>query len=253
MSSGATSAAPLAYCTQCGKALQLGARFCDACGTTANLAKNQGGPSSSSLAGASDIASLDRLAQEHPNDESYQKLLAVALHDESLANCERDPEDGSLLFTSIQQIRHAREQLTRALSLKFNDTQLRSKLEAALRDVNKMEQRKFVGSWFLVVVWGLFYIVPGVVFWAAFRRHRYLMNRDYIDHLRTGKHIGAGARIGGAMGKVYDFCDKISPDWGWIFGLAIFVILSPIFVLLAYKENYLDVKNEAAPATGGVR
>ncbi len=65
-----------------------------------------------------------------------------------------------------------------------------------------MEHRKFVGSWFLVVVWGLFYVIPGIVFWLAFRRPLYLINRDYVDHMRTGKHIGAGARIGGAMGKV---------------------------------------------------
>jgi hypothetical protein len=210
-------------------------------------------PSPSSAAGASDIASLERQALEHPNDESYQKLLAVALRDEALANCERDPKDGSLLFTSIQQIRHAREHLTRAMALKFNDAQLRSSLQAALSDVTKMEQRKFVGSWFLVIVWGIFYIVPGVVFWAAFRRPRYLINRDYLEHLRTGKHIGAGARIGGAMGKVYDFCDKISPQWGWIIGLAIFVLLSPIFVLLAFKENYLDVKKSEASATGRIQ
>ena len=55
-----------------------------------------------------------------------------------------------------------------------------------------------------MVVWGLFYVIPGVVFWLAFRRPLYLINMDYVDHMRTGKHIGAGARIGGAMGKVYD-------------------------------------------------
>jgi tetratricopeptide (TPR) repeat protein len=255
-SSGAPVPVPSGYCAQCRKPISSGARFCNSCGANVSSLKTQTGPSSgspSSFTGASDIASLQRLAQEHPNDESYQKLLAVALHDDSLASCERDPQDGSLLFTSIQQICHAREQLTRALSLRFNDTQLRSDLEAALRDVNKMEKRKFVGSWFLVVIWGLFYIVPGVVFWAGFRRPRYLMNRDYVAHMRTGKHIGAGARIGGAMGKVYDFCDKISPDWGWIIGLAIFVILSPMFVVLAYKENYLDVKKELTPATSAIQ
>ena len=228
MSSGATSAARVAYCTKCGKSLDSGARFCAGCGAAVDLTAARDSPSAKTpAAGSSDIATLERLARGHPEDASYHNLLAVALHDDSLANCERDPKDGSLLFTSIPQLRHAREQLTKALTLKTTDTQLRSSLDAALRDVNLMEQRKFVGSWFLVVVWGLFYVVPGVVFWAAFRRPRYLINRDYIDHLRTGKHIGAGARIGGVMGKVYDFCDNISPSWGWIFGLAIFLMLSP--------------------------
>jgi hypothetical protein len=246
----APSAERTGYCKHCGNPMPSGARFCTACGGAVGVPQpKKDNDSQSSVVGTSDIASLERSAHEHPDDESYQKLLAVALHDEALANCERDPKDGSLLFSSIQQIRNAREQLTSALALKFNDPQLRSNLEAALKDVNKMEQRKFVGSWFLVIVWGLFYIIPGVAVWAAFRRPRYLMNRDYLDHLRTGKHIGAGARIGGAMGKVYDFCDKISPEWGWIFGLAIFVMLSPIFVLLGFKENYMDVKKEEIPTS----
>jgi uncharacterized Zn finger protein (UPF0148 family) len=250
MSSGAATAGPLMYCTKCGKPLSSGMRFCAACGATVGPTPSQSSSSAETAApSTSDIESLERSAKEHPDDESYQKLLAVALHDEALANCERDPKDGSLLFSSIQQITKARGQLTRALALKFNDAQLRSNLEAALKDVNKMEQRKFVGSWFLVIIWGLFYIIPGIVVWAAFRRPRYLINMDYLNHLRTGKHLGAGARIGGAMGKVYDFCDKISPQWGWIFGLAIFVMLSPIFVLLGFKENYLDVKKEGIPAT----
>jgi len=250
MSSGAATAGPLMYCTKCGKPLTPGVRFCAACGAAAGPTPSQSSLSTGTAApSTSDVESLERSAQEHPDDESYQKLLAVALHDEALANCERDPKDGSLLFSSTLQISKAREQLTRALALKFSDVPLRSNLETALQDVNKMEQRKFVGSWFLVIIWGLFYIVPGVLAWAAFRRPRYLINRDYLDHLRTGKHIGAGARMGGAMGKVYDFWDKISPQWGWIFGLAIFVILSPIFVLLGFKENYLDVKKEEIPAT----
>lgn len=250
MSSGATTAGPLMNCTKCGKPLSPGVRFCAACGTTVGQTPSKSSPSTGSAApSTSDIERLEHSAREHPDDESYQKLLAVGLHDEALANCERDPKDGSLLFSSIQQTREAREHLTKALALKFNDSQLRSNLEAALKDVNKMEQRKFVGSWFLVIVWGLFYIIPGIAVWAAFRRPRYLINRDYLDHLRTGKHIGAGARIGGAMGKVYDFCDEISPAWGWILGLVIFIMLSPIFVLLGFKENYLDVKKEVKPTT----
>ena len=149
MSSGATSAARVAYCTKCGKSLDSGARFCAGCGAAVDLTAARDSPSAKTpAAGSSDIATLERLAREHPEDASYHNLLAVALHDDSLANCERDPKDGSLLFMSILQLRHAREQLTKALTLKTTDTQLRSSLDAALRNVNLMEQRKFVGSWF---------------------------------------------------------------------------------------------------------
>src|SRR5437879_4397176 len=41
MSSGPTNAPLLTYCTQCGKSLQLGARFCTACGAAVVAGKPQ--------------------------------------------------------------------------------------------------------------------------------------------------------------------------------------------------------------------
>jgi hypothetical protein len=45
--------------------------------------------------------------------------------------------------------------------LKFNDPELRKHIEESLRLVDSMEERKFAGSWLMVVVLGFFYIIPG--------------------------------------------------------------------------------------------
>jgi len=56
--------------------------------------------------------------------------------------------------------------------------------------------------------------------------------------------------MGGLQGKVYDFFEKVGGEWGWLFGLVfmltIGVLLSPIFMIIAYKQNYLDPQKESA-------
>jgi hypothetical protein len=111
-----------------------------------------------------------------------------------------------------------------------------------------MEERKFAGSWLMVIVLGFFYVIPGVIWWYVNRRPCYLINRDYLRHVRTGSHSTAAAKMGGLQGRVYDFFERINGEWGWLLGLffmlTIGVLLSPIFTILAYKQNYLDVKKE---------
>ena len=166
-----------------------------------------------------------------------------------MAGWSRDPETGELFCTSLQQVQDAREKLSRALGLNFNEPQLRAELEKSLRMVNSMEKRVFTGNWFMVVILGLFYVVPGLLWWYVNRRPQYLINRDYVAFKNTGRDESAGTKMGGMMGKIYAFCEE-SGEWGWLFGLffmfTIGVALSPIFMILAYKENYLGVKNKIA-------
>jgi predicted amidophosphoribosyltransferase len=100
-----------AFCSQCGNRLEAGVKFCAGCGRPAGPAPNSpaGGvpPPIVALAQADDIAALEREVVEHPNDESYMKLLAVALHDDALKDWWEDPEDKSLLCVSKQGIDHA--------------------------------------------------------------------------------------------------------------------------------------------------
>lgn len=252
MASPALSASgPTVNCSKCGTALASGAKFCPKCGASATPAPPTPGirvvttPRVSSSA-RDEIGALEQNVAQNPNDESYKKLLAVALHDDAMKDWWEDPKDKSLLCTSYEGVTYARRQLKRAAELQFNDPALRKEIDRSLRLADSMEKRKFVGSWLMVVVLGFFYIVPGVIWWLVNRRPQYLINKDYMTHVKTGKHAGAAAKMGGIQGKIYEFFENINESWGWLLGLffmlTIGVVLSPIFMILAYKQNYLDVK-----------
>lgn len=237
------------FCSHCGNKLDAGVKFCAGCGRPA-------GSAVSSLAGGApplivpwaqtdDITTLERNVVEHPNDESYRKLLAVALHDDALKEWWEDPEDKSLLCVSRKGLDHARAQLARANQLQFNDSELRGHIQDKLRLVDSMEKRQFVGTWFMVIVLGFFGIFPGVIWWYVNRRLGYLMNRDYMIHAKTGKLTGATARLGGIQAKIYEFFENIG-QFGWVIGFFFTLLLSPLFAILAYKENYLDVRKQMA-------
>ena len=239
------------YCPNCGNKLDAAAKFCPGCGVVAGSAVIAAPPpSAASLASTDDITALERSVADNPNDQSYRKLLAVALHDDAMKDWWQDPEDNTLLCVSLEGLTHARKQLMRANELQFDDPELRKHIQDGLRLVDSMEARKFTGSWLMVVVLGIFYILPGVIWWYVNRRPGYLINGDYAIHLKTGKHTGAAAKMGGLQGKIYDFFENIGGQWGWLMGLAfmltIGVILSPVFMILAYKQNYLDVKKQPA-------
>lgn len=249
MSSATTGINVASYCPGCGTSLELGVRFCPKCGAAVNGVNaqvNASLPSAviSATLPTDEIAELERIAGEHPEDESYQKLLAVQLHDDAMKDWWKDPKDGQYLCTSFQQIQHARTQLTRAAALRFHDPQLRTDIEKFRKLADDMEQRQYTGNWLQIVILGLFWIFPGVIWWYVNRRPAFLINRDYVREIQTGKHPGAGAKMGGAMEKVSNFFDSVTGGWGWIFSLIFMVVFSPVFMILAYKQNYLDVKKE---------
>lgn len=243
------SGAP-AFCHKCGQPLGSSGSFCSKCGCEVGAVAHTTVVGRATAPLQDGISPLELAVAEHPEDESYSKLLAVALHDDAMKNWVEDPEDKSLLCISGADVEYARKQLTRASNLQFNDPTLREHIAKSLRLANSMQERKFAGSWLMVIVLGLFYIVPGVVWWYVNRRPLYLLNRDYIAHISTGRHQTAAAKMGGLQGKIYDFFENIGGSWGWLLGLffmlTIGVVLSPIFMFLAYKQNYLDARNELA-------
>ena len=250
MQSNPTQTGTRRECSHCGSPVQPDMRFCENCGTavTTAMAKPPSPPRSTASLPAKPVldetAELERLAAQHPEDESYQKLLAVQLHDDAMKNWWKDPKDGQYLCTSFQQIQFARTQLNRAAGLRFHDPQLRADIDRLGRLVDSMEQRQYTGNWFQVVILGFFGIFPGVIWWWVNRRPAFLMNRDYIREIQSGKHPGVGAKMGGAMEKVSNFFDSVTGGWGGLFALAFMVIFSPVFMILAFKQNYLDVKKE---------
>ncbi len=235
-------------CTHCGGSLSPRARFCARCGAAAGLPPETIGPVPASPKGnvstTDDITALQRLVTQHPEDESYQKLLAVQLHDDAMKDWWKDPKDGQYLCTSARQIKYARKQLDRAASLTFVDPKLREDIEKTRHLVRHMEERQYTGNWFQILILGIFYIFPGVIWWFVNRRPLFLMNRDYVKYVESGKHPSAGAKMGGAMEKVSDFFDSVTGGWGGWFALAFMIIFSPIFMVLAFKQNYLDVQKE---------
>ena len=249
MSSIPSGTTVVANCANCAGPLEPGTKFCPGCGVatgTLQVPAPVVKPSIvvSSKPATDEISEMERIAAAHPEDESYQKLLAVQLHDDAMKDWWRNPEDGQNLCTSIGQIRHARMQLNRAAALQFNDPELRASIEKLRKVTDSMEQREYTGNWVQIVILGLFYIFPGVIWWYVNRRPAFLINLDYKKSIETGKHPGAGAKMGGAMEKVSDFFDSVTGGWGGWFALAFMVIFSPIFMLLAFKQNYLDVKRE---------
>jgi hypothetical protein len=46
------------------------------------------------------------------------------------------------------------------------------------------------------------------------------------------------------MERVSNFFDSVTGGWGSLFALAFMIIFSPIFMVLAFKHNYLDVQKE---------
>ena len=155
------------FCTHCGTQLQPNAKFCSKCGGTATVAAQAVGapkPSAISIASSSgdEIAALEQMVAEHPDDPNYQKLLAIQLHDDAMKDWWKDPENGHYLCTTARQIQYARRQIDRAEALRFDDPKLRADLAKMRELVNSMEKRVYSGSWFHVIVLGLFYIVPGL-------------------------------------------------------------------------------------------
>lgn len=249
MSSATVRLDAVRFCTHCGTQLQPNGKFCSTCGGTTTATAQAGGapkPSVISIAGSGgdEVAALEQMVAEHPDDPSYQKLLAVQLHDDAMRDWWKDPEDGQLLCTTARQIRYARRQIDRAEALRFDDPQLRAELAKMRQLVESMEKRVYSGSWFHVIVLGFFYIVPGVMWWFVNLRPNFLLNRDYVHQSETGKHPAALAKMGGAMEKVSNACEQIFGGWGFIPTLIVMVLLCPIFMVLAYKQNYMDVKKE---------
>jgi hypothetical protein len=237
-------------CNHCGTLLPVSGKFCSKCGSPLNQPRSTS-PAvplpvvpAQSVSQSDHITTLQRMVAEHPGDESYQKLLAIQLHDDALRGWWKDPNEGQYLCTTGQQILHARRQLDRAAALTFNDPNLRASLAQMRHLVDSMEQREYTGNWFQVIILGFFGIFPGVIWWLVNRRPAFLINRDYVRYSQTGKHPGVGAKMGGAMEKVSDFFDSVSGGWGGWFALGFMVIFSPIFMIIAFKQNYLDVSKE---------
>lgn len=88
------------------------------------------------------LSIMEQIVVQHPNNKIFNTYLALALHDAShdrwtlLTN-------GRWIITREEQIQPSRRDLTRALSLDFDDAELRESLNESLEMVTRAEQMKF--------------------------------------------------------------------------------------------------------------
>jgi hypothetical protein len=109
--------------------------------------------------------------------------------------------------------------------------------------INQLYVRQFKGSWAFVIIFGLFYIIPGVLWWFVSRRRGYRINRDIHDIVEMGK---ADALVGGEVGAYYSALPPgfkglaySLPRYGvWI----AILILSPFTFCYLLYDNYLSEK-----------
>jgi Flp pilus assembly protein TadD len=185
------------------------------------------------------IELLERCASEDPDNKSYQEFLAVAYHDGMIESWWKTPE-GNYLCCSKAQADQAREIIRKAKALNFDNEELRAVILKSERMVEDLYVRKFKGSWAFVVLFGLVYIVPGVLWWLVNRRPDYKINRDIKQIVEEGKKdVLVGGEVGAyfsALPPGFKWIAYSAPRWGvWI----AIICLSPFtFCYLAY-DNYL--------------
>jgi len=184
---------------------------------------------------------LEQCVKEEPNNKSYQWLLAVAYHEGMLTSWWRHPEDGKYYCISKEQADDATAILNKIKALNIDDNDMKKSIRETEELVRKMYERKFVGSWILVGIYSLFYVVPGVLWWFISRRTGYMINKDNYDLVEAGKMSATVA--GGEYGIYYS---ALPPGFKWAAGLPRFVvwilmiILSPISFLYNAYNNYRD-------------
>jgi len=184
---------------------------------------------------------MEQCVKEEPTNKSYKWLLALAYHEGMLNTWWKNPEDGLFYCISKEQADNAKAILDKIKTLDVDDNDMKKSIRETEELVRKMYERKFVGSWILVGIYSLFYVVPGVLWWFISRRTGYMINKDIYDLVEAGKMSDTVA--GGEYGLYYS---ALPPGFKWAASLPRFVvwilmiILSPISFLYNAYNNYRD-------------
>jgi Flp pilus assembly protein TadD len=186
------------------------------------------------------IEILERCVQEEPDNTSYQWFLALGYHDGMLSGWWRNPENNTYLCISKSQADQALEMVNKAAALNFNDPEFRNHILESKSMVEGLYKRKFKGSWILVVLWGLVYVIPGALWYLANLRPQYKINRDIYEIIEMGKK---DALVGGEVGAYFS---ALPPGFKWAaYSLPRFAVwaliigLSPITFFYSAYDNYI--------------
>ncbi len=184
---------------------------------------------------------LEQCVQKEPDNETYQWFLAAAYHDGTVTSWWKNPENGQYYCISKSQADEAQRIITKAKALKFDDPELRANIAKTEELINQLYIRQFKGSWAFVIIFGFFYIIPGVLWWIVNRRRGYKINKDIHDIVEMGK---ADALVGGEVGAYYS---ALPPGLKWAahslprYGVWILILIcSPITFFYLLYDNYLS-------------
>ena len=183
------------------------------------------------------IGILERCVREEPGNQSYQQALGYAYVDGMLLSWWKQGDQYCCL--SEEQALQAMAVLQKARALRFDDAELRGQLDERGKLIVSMFARQFKGSWAMVILLGLFYVVPGVLWWWVNRRPVYKINRDIHDVV---EHNKADAVVGGELGAYFS---ALPPGFKWMayrcprwmVWIAI-LMLSPFTFLYLVYDNY---------------
>ncbi|MEZ5549040.1 MAG: tetratricopeptide repeat protein [Pseudomonadales bacterium] len=186
------------------------------------------------------IKILEQCLQEDPDNKSYKWFLAIGLWGRAESYFWRNPEDDSGYVTSKDDAEKAGQIIDRALSLEYDDDDMRADLKELKEFLNGSFKRKFAGSWLLVILWGLFYVIPGVLMYVASLRPQHKLSRDVQKLIEENK--GEDKFIGGEYGA---YMHALPPGMKWAATLPRFIVwivmivLSPITFLYNIYDNWV--------------
>ena len=119
------------------------------------------------------IAILEQCVSQEPENPAYQWFLAIAFRESAYLGWTR-VEDGQTVgllegpgyyATSIDHVVLAQDALTKALSLKFDDSALTQELTQLKEDVDSNTKRRFTGNWFVGGIVGAIGALMGAQGW----------------------------------------------------------------------------------------
>ena len=188
------------------------------------------------------IRILEECIKEEPDNESYKWFLALGLWQRAESYFWENPEDNTITITTKDAAEKATQNIDRALALQYDDDELRTQLKKQKEFLDSMNQRKFRGSWILVIVWALFYVVPGVLMYVASLRPQYKINRDIQKFIEEEE--GEDKFMSGEFGA---YVHALPPGMKWAARLprfivwVVMIVLSPITFLYNIYDNWIDV------------
>jgi tetratricopeptide (TPR) repeat protein len=200
------------------------------------------------------IKILEACKNEDPDNKTYGWFLAIAYSQTAYHGWTFVPEDEEIdsgwYATSIEHINSAQELLEKALSLEFDDDELRIEIENQKKEIERNLKRKFtpaLGN--LGIIVAIIYIVigisslsngeifplfwftgGGILFFIGSMTPQYIVNRDLIKYLQHGSVLEKAMNVARKIGEA---------KAGWMLIIGVFIAL-PIIASYKVFKNYIQ-------------